>query len=54
MINKIKSIIVHADKTTSYYKVPRQEYNNLLLKSIRKTYKKRDKNIVNDINKEAK
>ena len=54
IIRKTKNIIVPADKTTNYYKVPKQEYNNLLLKSIRKTYKKSDKNIVNNINKEAK
>ena len=54
MINKTKNIIVPADKTTNFYKIPKKEYNNLLLKSIRKEYKKSDKNIVNNINKEAK
>ena len=54
IINKTKNIIVPADKTTNFYKIPKQEYNNLLLKSIRKEYKKGDKNIVNNINKEAK
>ena len=40
MINKTKSIIVPADKTTNYYKVPKQQYNSLLLKSFKKVYKK--------------
>ena len=54
MINKTKKIIVPAGKTTIFYKIPKKEYNSLLLKSIRKEYKKSDKNIVNNINKEAK
>ena len=55
MINKTKIIIVPANKITIfYYKTPKKEYNNLLLKSIRKEYKKCDKNIVYNIDKEAK
>ena len=38
----------------NYYKVPKQEYINLLLKSIRKVYKNNDKNILNNINKKEK
>ena len=52
-IGKSKSLILLADKITNYYKVPKLEYNNLLLKSIRKLYKKSDNTIMNEINKEA-
>ena len=40
MINKAKNIMVHADETTNFYKISKQEYNNLLLTSITKAYKK--------------
>ena len=53
MINQTKNIIVPEDKTTNFYKIPKK-YNNLLLKFIRKEYKKVDKNILNNINKKAK
>ena len=53
-IGKSKSLIVPADKTTDYYKVPKFEYENLLLKSIRNSYKKSDNTITNKVNKEAR
>ena len=53
-IGKTKSLIVPADKTNNYYKIPKLEYDSLLLKSIRKSYKKSDKTVMNEINKEAK
>ena len=54
MINKTKNNIVPADKTTNFYKIPKKEYNNLLLELIRKEYKKDDKNKLNNMNKKAK
>ena len=39
-IKKSESLFVPADKTNNFYKMDTSTYNNLLHKSITKTYKK--------------
>ena len=43
MIRNNKQILVAADRTTNYYKLLINEYTKLILNSIRKTYKNRQK-----------
>ena len=38
----------------NFYKIPKQEYNKLLISSIRGNYKKEDVSVVNSINKDFK
>ena len=52
-INKSKHVIVKADKTNNYYKVEKSEYTKLLMKNIRKNYKKGEQKFIDQINEEA-
>ena len=56
-LKKVKNdhrLTVKADKTTNYYKMDRDKYNDLVHDNVTKTYRKSDRNEVNSINKEAK
>ena len=53
-IKKSNEIIVKADKTCNMYKMTKAEYNKLLLNNITDNYKKSDKDVLNEINQEAK
>ena len=49
-----KNLIVPADKTNNFYLVNKQTYENLLINTITKDYKKADQNAERDINLQAK
>ena len=53
-IKKEEKVIVAADKTTNFYKVTPETYNNLLTKNITKDYKKAEENVGDKINKDSK
>ena len=53
-IRNSKQVFVAADKTTNFYKLQLNEYTKVKENSIRKLYKKSNKNVINIINKEAK
>ena len=53
-IKKEEKVIVAADKTTNFYKVTPETYNNLLTKNITKDYKKAEENLGDKINKDSK
>ena len=52
-IRNSKEIIVKADKTRNLYKIPVDQYRNLLRNNITSEYKKSSDNEVNKVNKEA-
>lgn len=47
-------LTIKADKTTNYYKMDREKYNELVNKNVTKTYKKANKSEVLSVNREAK
>ena len=56
-INAIKNdskLRIKADKTTNYYKMNPEKYNDLVNKNVTKTYKKSNKNEVEAMNRDAK
>ena len=53
-INKTKELLVNADKSTNIYKMSKQDYRKHLRNNITKTYKKSNRNRVNDINLDVK
>ena len=54
-INKTKELIINADKSTSIYKMSKEDYRKQhLRKNITKTYKKSNRKQVNDINLDVK
>ena len=53
-INKSEHIYVPADKTRNYYKVSKEQYNELLNTSTTKAYKKAPQNTYENINCEAR
>ena len=52
-INKSKNLFINADKTSNIYEVDFKTYDKLMIDNISSNYKKVDKTIVDDINKEA-
>lgn len=53
-VKNTNKLVISADKSTNFYNMDKKDYQDLLLKNITKTYKKVDREAVNDINKEAK
>ena len=53
-IRKSKNIIVPADKTSNFYEVTPEKYENMVKNNITAVYKKAETNMAADINKEAK
>ena len=53
-INKTRELLVNADKSTNIYKISKQDYRKHLRNNITKTYKKSNRNRVNDINLDVK
>ena len=53
-IKKSKDLFVPADKTTNFYKMDPNSYNELLHKNVIKTYKKIPAKVVHNIQNEAK
>ena len=53
-INDEKRMIVAADKTNNFYKVRKDEYDELLQKHITKDYKKGNENVVDKVDKDDK
>ena len=53
-INKTKELLVNADKSTNIYKMSKQDYRKHLRNNITKTYKKSNRNLVNNINLDVK
>ena len=53
-INKTKELLVNADKSTNIYKMSKQDYRKHLRNNITKTYKKSNRNRVNNINLDVK
>lgn len=53
-LNNDSKLTVKADKTTNYYKMEREKYNDLVDSNVTKTYKKADKKEVLSINRDAK
>ena len=51
MIESESRIYIAADKTSNYYKVGKEKYQELLDKHITKDYKKSNKKAVDDITK---
>ena len=51
-IKNEKKVIISADKTRNYYKMERDDYNELLNNNITKDYKKADESLVKEITKE--
>ena len=47
-------LTIKADKTSNYYKMDREKYNELVNKNVTKTYKKASKSEVLSMNREAK
>ena len=52
-INNCPDVIISADKTCNFYRLPPQDYNQLLSDTITSTYRKVDKDVEDNINKEA-
>ena len=53
-IKKRKELLINADKSTNIYKMSEENYQKHLRNNITKTYKKSNRNRVNDINLDAK
>ena len=56
-LKKVKDdskLTVKADKTTNYYKMDQQRYNELVEANVTKTYKKTNESEILSINREAK
>ena len=53
-IKKTKELLIDADKSTNIYEMSKEDYQKHLRNSITKTYKKFNRNRVNDINFDAK
>ena len=53
-IKKTKELLINADKSTNIYKISIEDYQKHLRNSITRTYKKSNRNRVNDINLDAK
>ena len=53
-LGKDEKIYTKADKTTNYYKLPKDKYCELMTNNITNTYKKAEENIESTINNEAK
>ena len=53
-INSENQMIVPADKSTNFYKCDQDIYKDLLHRNTTKDYKKADKNIIENINKQDK
>ena len=53
-VNKSDNLIIAADKTSNMYEVPPGNYKKLLRDNITQQYKKVDRKVLDDINKEAK
>ena len=53
-INEDPNLIIKADKTTNFYKMSPDNYNDLVARNVQKTYKKSTSDQVNEINQEAK
>ena len=47
-------LTIKAEKTTNYYKMDRDKYDNLVTANVTKTYKKTSKEEIQSINREAK
>ena len=48
------NLLIAADKTSNFYKMQPQSYQNLLDKNIQKEYRKADQNTINKVNKNHK
>ena len=53
-IGKCKNLIIPFDKTANFYQISIGEYDKLLKNNITKNYEKCNKQVLNDINIEAK
>ena len=53
-INNTDELLVNADKSTNIYKFSKDQYKKHLCDNVTKTYKKSNRNKVNNINYEAK
>ena len=53
-IKKTKELLINADKSANIYKMSKEDYQKHLRNNIAKTYKKSNRNRVNDINLDAK
>ena len=53
-INKTKELIINADKSTSIYKISKEDYRKHLRNNTTKMYKKSNRKQVNDINLDVK
>ena len=54
VIKQEQKVIVGADKTTNFYKMKKEDYDELLMKDINKDYKKAPAKVEEKINKDAK
>ena len=54
VIKQEQKVIVWADKTTNFYKMKKEDYDELLMKDINKDYKKASSEVEDKINKDAK
>ena len=52
-IDDCPDVIVSADKTANYYRIPPDQYNKLLTDSVTKDYQKIEQDIEDKINREA-
>ena len=52
-IKECKDLIIKADKTKNFYKVPKEDYQKLLQDTISQEYKKTDSDLLNVVNTEA-
>ena len=53
-INNSKNVIVAADKTSNFYEMSKDDYIKMLAENVTANYKKADKDVVENINKEAR
>ena len=54
IINKDPLLFIPADKSSNFYKVSKDTYSKLQQDNIKKSYKKSNISVINNINKEAK
>ena len=54
LINQSEEILIHADKTSNIYTIPKNTYSKLLRENITDKYKTANSNIIGKINNEAK
>ena len=52
-IKECKDLIIKADKTKNFYKVPREDYQKMLQDAISQEYKKTDSDLLDEVNVEA-